>query len=390
MTINTKTVRRKNSLLIAMVSAVALTNTLSGCDAGPSGGDGTITGPGTLTASPLLLLGGLAGVAAVVGSGSDDTGFVVDATGGSSDNGGEQTGNATDTNNSGGGTTNNDDSGGNGNNDGTEDNGSNGDGSNSNNADNADSGDSAAGNGSNSDDSSDSSGNENDSGDSGVNPDAVLVDVLQAPDWLRGMWSGTDAAGIQRVGFASADGMGTGIALQPLSGYADITEVCLHLIETNDKVFKYNIWYPLADGTEVSFDEQWQNNGDGTVLYTVSGDTNNELTMFKTPATRFLQPPQWLQGRWESDREVARINEGNIVYGDVNDTPVNYYQLASTTDSVFQLQQNDETTYSYRLTTVDSQGNARNIHDTFQSTGANTLTYTGSEQSYNAVHMTRQ
>lgn len=326
---------------------------VSGCGGDQLGGTNEGLAGASAGAGAALLIGGIVGVDAIIGSDSDDSGVVVQPTGGDADNGLDNTEDGNGADNT-GGTVNDDDGSGNG----------------------------------------DSAENDNDN-NSNDGAEGNQVPFLQAPDWLLGMWTGTGSDGVVQNGFATMNDMGVNLAGHPLRGYSEISGVCFHILEDSDNAFVYTVWYQLPDGTEVLFNERWVNNSDGSVFYRASGAKNDEFIMHQTPATAFLHPPHWLQGRWatvpgDGAHVAADINAGNIVISENNDT-LNHYNLAKIPGSVLQIFENNESTYSYKLTSVDSNGEETVVSVAFHNNSANTITYTRfQDDNERTVHLERQ
>lgn len=370
---NVKKTQATSTLATAVLVASGLTIGLSGCGAEQSGdtNEGLITGNGGWfgegSATSLLLLGGLVGITSLLDSDSDNGGLVVNTAGneavaGDDTTGGDDTSGSGDTGNG------NDSDNGTGSGDGSNSDENNGDG------------------GTGETDNTDSTIDDTSSPDT---PDGTLVEFLQPPDWIKGMWQGTASDANSLVGYAGATAMGTASPGQPIGPYSDIPGASIHLLQNSNSVFEYTVRYPREDGTEVLINEQWEYIDDGSVLYTVSGTTEDQFIMYNTPAANLLQPPNWLQGSWQGDNVSANINESNIVYGN-GSTQINYYTLLNHENSVFQLRQNDDSAYSVKITTYDSQGNVVYIIDTFTNTGNNTLTFTTTAEGFQPVNMTRQ
>jgi len=356
---------------------------LSGCGGEQLGGTNDGLSGGLVGAETLLLIGGIVGVGSIINSDSDDSGVVVQPVGDSS----------VDGSNNGGGPDNNGDG---------SDNGNNNDNGSDNVSDN--NGNSSGDNGSDDADGADNDGADNSDGSAGFDDsdsndsngtEATEVPFLQPPDWLLGMWTGTGSNGVMQTGFATSSDMGVSLAGNPMSGYSHIHGVCFHILEDSGNAFVYTVWYPLADGTEVLFNERWVNNGDGSVFYRASGAKSDEFIMHQTPATSFLQPPLWLQGSWASESEngihnIVRVNDGNIVISE-NNNHLNHYNVAKHPDSVFQVLEDSQSSYSYRLTSVDTHGELSVVSAAFHNTSANTITYTRySDDNQSTFHLERQ
>ncbi len=384
--------QKKHPLATAVLLASGLTIGLSGCGADQYGdtNDGLISGTtgvfGNDTATSLLLLGGVVGAAALLDSDNDSGALVVNTAGNDAVAGGDTTGD--DTANNGDTTTGGDTA--TGDNTGGDTGGNTGDGSDSG-SDSTDSNGNNDGDGTGSDgNASDNNGDTDSTGNDTQNiPEGTPVEFLQPPDWLRGMWQGTASDGTDLMGYGGATAMGTASPGQPIGPYSDIPGARLQVLQNTDSVFEYTVTYPREDGTEAVINEQWEFIDDGSVLYTVSGTNEDQFIMYNTPAADFLQPPNWLQGQWQGDDTAAYINDSNIVYGN-GSAQKNYYNLLSHDNSVFQLRQNDDNTYSIKITTYDSQGGVIYIIDTFTSTGNNSLTLTSTVEGFQPVTMTRQ
>ena len=226
-------------------------------------------------------------------------------------------------------------------------------------------------------------------------PDATLVDALEAPDWLLGMWRGTGSDGVRVAGFVSPVNIGVSPIGMPMMYYSELQDSMLYLVESNNNVFEYTVWLAGPNDTEILISEQWINNGDGSVLYTASGAREAQFTMHSTNASSFLAPPARLQGRWATQSvngsaiTIADINEGNIILGNQGEARSNYNSLANQPRSVFRVLTNDNTTYSFELTTVGANRNDTTVvTETFTQAGTNTIMYARDNTS--AVTMTRQ
>ena len=87
---------------------------------------------------------------------------------------------------------------------------------------------------------------------------------------------------------------------------------------------------------------------------------------------------------------AADINAGNIVISENNDT-LNHYNLAKLPGSVLQIFENNASTYSYKLTSVDTNGEETVVSVAFHNNGANTITYTRfQDDNERTVHLERQ
>ena len=348
------------------------------------------TGTGVLgdgAATSLLVLGGLVGLGVVLNSDDDDDGVVVTTAGGGStsgDDGSDDTDGDTD-----------------GADDTDSDTDDSTDGSDDTDSDTDDSADGSDDTDSGTDDSTDGSGgtddgtdgSDDDNGSSGTtnptgDPSTTQVPYLEPPDWLLGMWRGTDSNGMSQTAFAIAQDVGIGNTGTAIRAYSTIPNVCLHLAESSGSVFQYTIWYPTEDGEEIIINEKWINNGDGSLLYIVSGLREDQFIMYKTDASNYLTPPLWLQGRWEGASAdggatiVADINTGNITVGELGGSRTNLFELADQPQSVVRVNQDDSRNYSVTVITPSDT-----VSNTFASTGTNTLNYTGSA---GEASMTRQ
>ena len=334
------------------------------------------TGTGVLgdgAATSLLVLGGLVGLGVVLSDDDDDDGVVVTTAGGGSTSG----------------------------DDGSDDTDGDTDGADDTDSDTDDSADGSDDTDSDTDDSTDGSGgtddgtdgSDDDNGSSGTtnptgDPSTTEVAYLEPPDWLLGMWRGTDSNGMSQTAFAIARDIGIGNTGTAIRAYSTIPNVCLHLAESSDSVFQYTIWYPTENGEEIIINKKWINNGDGSLLYIVSGQREDQFIMYKTDASNYLTPPLWLQGRWEGASAdggatiVADINTGNITVGELGGSRTNLFELADQPQSVVRVNQDDGRNYSVTVITPSDT-----VSNTFASTGTNTLNYTGSA---GEASMTRQ
>jgi len=319
-------------LPIVLASSISLV----GCGADPtgninSGSDGGLSGGGIST-SAILLAGGLIGLGAILESSDDDTvtSPVVDSQSG-------------DVNGADGDTS-------------SDNTGGNGDSSdNQNNADtgNGDSGDNDSGNDGSGDDGNgdaDSGNNDNSSQPSGQDPGPVNGS-FEPPAWMNGMWRGTDAGGNPVIVYATSTDIGLG-GETSVQSYSEIPGITSQVLQQSDNVYQYSVNIPSENGI-ISFTETWTNNGDGTALYTATGDRQAEFIVYRASATDFLAPPQWLQGDWEGNDYRATVSAGNIAFGGIGNEAINLYELASQDGAILLVHEISGSDYIIELITRD-------------------------------------
>ncbi len=225
-------------------------------------------------------------------------------------------------------------------------------------------------------------GNDGGTGDGSENTDGGTddgtengtgVNAFEPPAWINGMWRGTSSSGEDRVAFATATDIGMGTS-SALTGHSAIPGISVTELQNNDSVYEYTVSYPGPNGT-VTFTETWTNNGDGTLLYSASGDINDEFIMYQAPASDFIAPPQWLQGDWEANDYRASVSAGNISLGPIGATATNLFDVVSAPGSIVRVVTNTGADYQLNITTtVDGAESTVDYH--FGIFDDNSITFT--------------
>ena len=307
---------------------IATSITLAGCGADSTGeiNGGIDTGfGGGVGANGVLLAAGVVGLATILADSSDSSTGTPTV--------GVESGNNTDDGNGGDGTDNGGDNTGDGTDNGGDNTGDGTDNGGDNTGDGTDNGGDNTGDGTdNGGDNTGDGGDNTDGGDDNGNDAGTGVSVFQPPAWLNGMWRGTNSSGEDQVAFATAADIGLG-PNGAVASYSAIPGITVTELQNSDSVYQYTVSYPGANGN-VSFTETWTSNGDGSLLYSVSGDINDEFIMYQVAATDFIAPPAWLQGDWEGNDYRASVSSGNISLGPVGATSTNLFDVASAPGSI--------------------------------------------------------
>ena len=231
----------------------------------------------------------------------------------------------------------------------------------------------------------DSDGDTDGDTDGDADSDTGPEPFVAPPEWLLGMWLGTDSADAQKVAIFQSDDICFGDvadgAQSGIMSYAAVPETdedATFEVHTDDgTTYSYTISHAV-DGASISITETFKSTGDTTLTYSYEmGDDSDEFEMTNTPASDFIVPPAWLQGQWEGslgkDSGVFLVEEDEMSMGytaDALSTYSMYMDMDST--STFSVITDDGTTYSFRLKIpVMAQW-----VDTFKDNGDGTLTYT--------------